>query len=186
MEPCCDKGSSDFLLCPLKRLRNPVDFNFPSLPPLQHMSNRSSNNQQGIRIYVGNMPRGVHPKELESQFKAVDQGIRFKPVMDRESGECRGFGFISVNDEKLAETIIAQFNGKEFAGQVLRVERSERKDVSRNAGGRRNDQANPHIASKAADKVVHRELAEADAPDPRWSDELSKLKFLLEQQKTAV
>ena len=150
------------------------------------MSNRSNNNQQGIRIYVGNLPRDADLQELEGQFKAVvDQGIRFKPVTDRESGECRGFGFISVNDEQLAEAMIAQFNGKEFAGQALRVERSERKDGNRNASARRNDQGPPR-ASKVADKVVHRELAEADAPDPRWSQELSKLKLLLDQQKTAV
>ena len=150
------------------------------------MSNRSNNNQQGIRIYVGNVPRDADLQELEGQFKAgVDQSIRFKPVTDRESGECRGFGFINVSDERLAEAIIAQFNGKEFGGQALRVERSERKDGNRNVSGRRSDQAAPR-ASKAVDKVVHRELAEADAPDPRWSQELSKLKLLLEQQKTAV
>ncbi len=150
------------------------------------MSNRSNNNQPGIRIYVGNVPRDADLQELEDQFKAVvDQSIRFKPVTDRENGECRGFGFISVNDERLAEAMIAQFNGKEFAGQTLRVERSERKDGNRNASARRNDQAPPRT-SKVADKVVHRELAEADAPDPRWSQELSKLKLLLDQQKTAV
>lgn len=150
------------------------------------MSSRSNNNQQGIRIYVGNVPKDADLQELEGQFKAgVDQSIRLKPVTDRETGECRGFGFINVSDERLAETIIAQFNGKEFAGQPLRVERSERKDGNRSASGRRSDQA-PLRASKAADKVVHRELAEADAPDPRWSQELSKLKLLLEQQKTTV
>ena len=150
------------------------------------MSNRSNNNQQGIRIYVGNVSRDADLQELEGQFKAVvDQSIRFKPVTDRESGECRGFGFITVSDERLAEAVIAQFNGREFAGQVLRVERSERKDGNRNASGRRTDQGHAR-PSKAADKVVHRELAEADAPDPRWSQELSKLKLLLEQQKTTV
>jgi len=150
------------------------------------MNNRSNNNQQGIRIYVGNVPRDADLQELEGQFKAgVDQSIRFKPVTDRESGECRGFGFISVSDDRLAEAIIAQFNGKEFAGQALRVERSERRDGNRNAGGHRNDQASSR-ASKVADKLVHRELAEVDAPDPRWSQELSKLKLLLDQQKTAV
>ena len=150
------------------------------------MSNRSNNNPQGIRIYVGNVPRDADLQELENQFKTVvDPGIRFKPVTDRESGECRGFGFINVTDERLAEAVITRFNGKEFAGQTLRVERSERKDSSRNASGRRNDPA-PSRANKAADKVVHHELAEVDAPDPRWSQELSKLKLLLEQQKTTV
>ena len=150
------------------------------------MSNRSNNNQQGIRIYVGNVSRDADLQELDSQLKSVvDPSIRFKPVTDRDSGECRGFGFISVSDERLAKAIIAQFNGKEFAGQTLRVERSERKDGNRNANGRR-DQSSPPRTNKVADKVVHRELAETDAPDPRWGQELSKLKLLLEQQKATV
>ena len=37
-----------------------------------------------------------------------------------------------VRDERLAEAIIARFNGKEFAGQALRVERCENKDGYRN------------------------------------------------------
>ena len=34
--------------------------------------------------------------------------------------------------------------------------------------------------------ATDRRRHQADAPDPRWSQELSKLKLLLEQQKTAV
>lgn len=147
------------------------------------MSNRPSDNQ-GIRIYVGNLARTADTKELEMQFKAVGENVRFKPVNDRDTGECRGFGFINVNDEAIAATIIKEFHGREFAGNQLRVERSERKDANRGSTTSRRD--GPAPAAKATRKVVHSEPAQSDAPDPRWSDKLSKLKLLLEERKAAV
>jgi RNA recognition motif-containing protein len=110
-------------------------------------------------------------------------------VLDRETGSCRGFGFANVNDEKVADAVIDQFNGKEFGGQSLRVERSERRDSNAGATGRRSgrDQGPaPGTARKAVNKVVHSDAKAEEAPDPRWAGELSKLKDLLANQKTAV
>ena len=39
---------------------------------------------------------------------------------------------------------------------------------------------------KDVKKVVHSDAPSAEAPDPRWAGELSKLKELLANQKTAV
>ncbi|MFM1899499.1 MAG: hypothetical protein RLZZ216_75 [Cyanobacteriota bacterium] len=143
-----------------------------------------------VRLYVGNLPQDFDTKELESQLTSVGEGIRFKAVLDRETGVCRGFGFANVNDDKVADALIEQFNGKEFGGNALRVERSERRDNNAGAaGGRRGgrDQGHaPGSARKAVNKVVHSDAKAEEAPDPRWAGELSKLKDLLANQKTAV
>ncbi len=143
-----------------------------------------------VRLYVGNLPQDFDTKELESQLTSVGEGIRFKAVLDRETGACRGFGFANVNDDKVADALIEQFNGKEFGGNALRVERSERRDNNAGAaGGRRGgrDQGHaPGSARKAVNKVVHSDAKAEEAPDPRWAGELSKLKDLLANQKTAV
>ena len=84
--------------------------------------------------------------------------------------------------------MIEQLNGKEFGGSSLRIERSERRD--NNAGGNRRGAPNaagqPQVARKAVNKVVHSDEKSEGAPDPRWAGELSKLKDLLADQKTAV
>lgn len=142
-----------------------------------------------VRLYIGNLPQDFDSKALESQLANVGEGIRFKAVLDRETGSCRGFGFANVNDEKVADAVIDQFNGKEFGGQSLRVERSERRDSNAGATGRRSgrDQGHPPgSARKAVNKVVHSDAKAEEAPDPRWAGELSKLKDLLANQKTAV
>jgi RNA recognition motif-containing protein len=137
-----------------------------------------------VRLYVGNLPTAFDAKELEALFTAV----RFKQVNDRDTGACRGFGFANVDDAKLAEAVIEQLNGKEFGGNALRIEISERRDAR--AGGPGNDRRGPAgsnpVARKAVNKVVHADSVDSEAPDPRWAGELAKLKSLLANQTAAV
>ena len=141
-----------------------------------------------VRLYVGNLPQNFDSKELEAQLAGIGEGIRFKAVLDRETGACRGFGFANINDEKVADAVIEQLNGKDFGGNALRVERSERRDNNAAGGARRGPGAShaPGSARKAVNKVVHSDAKAEEAPDPRWAGELSKLKDLLANQKTAV
>ncbi|MHA3960636.1 RNA recognition motif domain-containing protein [Synechococcus sp. LTW-G] len=140
-----------------------------------------------VRLYVGNLPQSFDNKELEALFSSVGEGVRFKAVQDRETGAGRGFGFANVNDEKVADAVIEQLNGREFGGNSLRIERSERRDDRRGGNDRRpGGGAGPAVARKAVNKVVHRDNVEEGAPDPRWAGELAKLKGLLDNQKAAV
>ena len=141
-----------------------------------------------VRLYVGNLPSVFDAKELEALLSGVGEGIRFKAVNDRDTGACRGFGFANVDDPNLAEALIAQLNGRDFGGQALRIEVSERRD-SRSASQPREDRragGSPSPVRKAADKVVHADQVETNAPDPRWAGELAKLKNLLANQTVGV
>jgi len=142
------------------------------------------------RLYVGNLPQSFKQKELEELFAAVGAGVRFKAVLDRDTGACRGFGFVNVDDAKLTDAVIEQFNGREYGGNQLKVEVSEKRESRGNerAGGsdRRPSSAGPTPARKSVDKVVHSDAPAAAAPDPRWAGELSKLKDLLANQKTTA
>ncbi len=133
-----------------------------------------------IRIYIGNLPQGFNPKELDSILKSASDSIRFKAVLDKETKECRGFGFATTNNEKNANLIIEKLNGFEFNGSKLRVELSEKKDSSSN---KRNNLGS-NKKRKDFKKIVHSDAPNLEAPDPRWAGELSKLKDLLANQKT--
>ena len=140
-----------------------------------------------VRLYVGNLPQSFDAKELEALFAAVGEGVRFKAVQDRETGASRGFGFANVEEEALADQVIEQLNGKDFGGNAMRIEISERKDSRSPAPGeRRPGGAAPTAARKAVNKVVHADNVDSEAPDPRWAGELAKLKDLLANQKAAV
>ena len=135
----------------------------------------------GIRIYIGNLPKGFNPKEFDSVLKSLEEEIRFKPVLDKETKECRGFGFATASNEQSANSLIEKLNGFEFQGSKLRVEKSEKKDSSTN---KRNATNNKNSKRKNIKKIVHSDAPNIQSPDPRWAGELSKLKELLANQKT--
>ena len=137
-----------------------------------------------IRIYIGNLPQGFNPKELDKILKSVSDSIRFKAVLDKETKECRGFGFATTNNEENANLLIQKLNGFEFDGSKLRVELSEKKDFASNK--RNSGNLNKHKKRKDFKKIVHSDKPNLEAPDPRWAGELSKLKDLLANQKTPV
>ena len=133
-----------------------------------------------IRIYIGNLPQGFNFKEFDTVLKSVTDGVRFKAVLDKDTKECRGFGFATTNNEKNANLLIEKLNGFEFQGSKLRVERSEKRDSS----SKRNNPNNKNNKRKNIKKVVHSDAPNLESPDPRWAGELSKLKDLLANQKT--
>ena len=135
-----------------------------------------------IRIYIGNLPQGFNSKEFDKILKSVSDSVRFKAVLDKETKECRGFGFATINNEENANLLIQKFNGFEFNGSKLRVELSDKKDSSSNK--RNNVNLNKNKKRKDFKKIVHSDAPNLEAPDPRWAGELSKLKDLLANQKT--
>ena len=135
-----------------------------------------------IRIYIGNLPQGFNSKEFDKLLKSVSDSIRFKAVLNKETKECRGFGFATTNDEENANLLIQKLNGFEFNGSKLRVELSEKKDSASNKKNSGN--FNKNKKRKDFKKIVHSDAPNLEAPDPRWAGELSKLKDLLANQKT--
>jgi len=128
------------------------------------------------RIYIGNLPQGFNPKEFDTLLKSISDSIRFKAVLDKETKECRGFGFATTNNEENANLLILKLNGFEFNGSKLRVELSEKKDSASNK--RNNANSNKNKKRKEFKKIVHSDAPNLEAPDPRWAGELSKLKDL--------
>ena len=135
-----------------------------------------------IRIYIGNLPQGFNPNEFDKLLKSVSDSIRFKAVLDKETKECRGFGFATTNNEENANLLIQKLNGFEFSGSKLRVELSEKKESASNK--RNGGNLNKKKRRKDFKKIVHSDAPNLEAPDPRWAGELSKLKDLLANQKT--
>jgi RNA recognition motif-containing protein len=139
-----------------------------------------------VRLYVGNLPQSFDAQELEALFTAVGEGVRFKAVYDRETGTCRGFGFANVDDQKQAEAVISELNGRQFGGNALRIEVSERKDARAASPTERRGGSNPTSLRQVVNKVVHADQVNSETPDPRWAGELAKLKQLLDNQKATV
>jgi len=162
-----------------------------------------------VRLYVGNLPKeDVDRQELQSVFAEAGDFVSTKVIKDRKTGKCRGFGFVTVDTDEQADEIIEKFNGYKFKDAELKIEkalpRSKGKgdeepnpvntdaantDGGGNPGVVSNTPSNP-APSRRNNKKSRRSPStttstggsEGFQPDPRWADELAKLKEMLAAQ----
>ena len=79
-------------------------------------------------IFVGNMPYGINEVEVKEWFeknglKNIEFDVRM--VIDKETGQARGFGFVSVfKKENVADVL--KLNGKEFKHRKLIINESRK------------------------------------------------------------
>ncbi len=141
-----------------------------------------------IRIYVGNLPKdSIDRQELQDMFAEVDS-VSTKVIKDRKTGKCRGFAFVTVPTDEIADEFIAKFNGKSFKDTPLKIEKalpkSKEKEEKEESSTSENNSPSPRKGSSKKSRRGNYSNASKDAaqPDPRWADELAKLKEMLATQ----
>ncbi len=78
-----------------------------------------------MELYVGNLPWSVTDESLTALFAAHGKIDRAKVVTDRETGRSRGFAFVTVSDDAVANAAINALNGKDMEGRALTVRKAE-------------------------------------------------------------
>lgn len=162
-----------------------------------------------VRLYIGNLPKDeVDRQELQAVFADAGSNVTTKVIKDRKTGKCRGFGFVTVNNDEQADEIIGKYNGYLFKETPLKIEKA----LPRNKGQEEEDQAPAISSANTGDAPVSSSVersnsnkrsgkksrrggsggtsstgssdAEGIRPDPRWASELEKLKQMLAAQTT--
>lgn len=89
-----------------------------------------------MNIYVGNLSRTVTEDALRKLFSGYGEVTSAKVMVDKFTGEPRGFGFIVMPNDEEANQAMTALNGQELEGSRLRVNEA-RPPVQRegNAGG---------------------------------------------------
>jgi len=78
-----------------------------------------------MNIFVGSLPFHVEEAELRSIFEEYGEVTSAKIITDKFSGKSRGFGFIEMSDDELAQKAIEELNGAELDGRTIVVNKSE-------------------------------------------------------------
>ena len=152
-----------------------------------------------IRLYVGNLPKEIERTELEALFaEAAGELASTKVVTDRKTGKCRGFGFVTVETEEQADVIIEKLNGFSLKDSILKIEKALPKAkesvgagavstvepptpaAKRNSGGGKGKGRQSQNAASGSSSQ-----SESFQPDPRWAQDLEKLKEMLLAQTNA-
>lgn len=140
-----------------------------------------------VRVYVGNLPKDLEREELEAVFSEhTEEIVSVKLISDRKTGKCRGFGFVTVKTDEQADAIVEKFGDYVLKDSTLKIEkalpRSKAKGQDEGGAG----EAAPARRKSKPGRNNKSSSNETDAaqPDPRWAQELEKLKELLSAQTT--
>jgi cold-inducible RNA-binding protein len=79
------------------------------------------------KVYVGNLNFSVTTEDLKTYFSQAGTVVDAVVIMDKYSGRSRGFGFVEMQDAKEADKAIEMFNGKEWQGRNLVVNKARDK-----------------------------------------------------------
>ena len=91
----------------------------------------------GNRLYVGNLSFQATTESLRSAFASMGEVVDVHIVTDRESGQSRGFGFVTMGSAQEAQRAIAQLNGTMIEGRPIRVNEAEERQPRGGGGGGR-------------------------------------------------
>ena len=90
------------------------------------------------RLYVGNLSYNTTRESLEAAFAGAGDVREVAMPTDRETGQPRGFAFVTMGSAGEANNAISQLNGAMLDGRQLRVnEAQERPSGGGGRGGRR-------------------------------------------------
>ncbi len=74
-----------------------------------------------MNIYVGNLAYSVTQEELQEAFGSFGRVSSVKIIIDRETGNPRGFAFVEMPDNAEAQKALEGMNGFQLQGRALSV-----------------------------------------------------------------
>lgn len=144
-----------------------------------------------VRLYFGNLPRDLEREAFEAIFaEETDNLVSVKLISDRKTGKCRGFGFVTAKTDEIADALVEKYNGYSLQDATLKVEKAmprtnKEGDEESGEGGSRRSSGSKKTARRGSSNAVVSETQAASAePDPRWAQDLAKLKEMLAAQTT--
>ena len=139
-----------------------------------------------IRLYVGNLPKEeIDRNSLAAMFAEEGEQISTKVIKDRKTDKCRGFAFVTVENDEAADRFIEKYNGKPFMENPLKIEKAlpRSKGEEGSAPAAEGNNAPKRKKRSGGNKKSNNNSSQKQQgsiqPDPRWADELAKLKEML-------
>lgn len=89
----------------------------------------------GNRLYVGNLSFKADNDSVRAAFAPFGEITDVHVVLDRETGQSRGFGFVTMGSAEAAQKAISEMNGAMLDGRALKVNEAEERQNRGGGGG---------------------------------------------------
>ena len=81
----------------------------------------------GKQLYVGNISPEADEASLKALFSMFGTVEKAYIILDQETGESKGFGFVVMSNDAEAQAAIAALNGKDCGGYTVKVNEAKGK-----------------------------------------------------------
>jgi RNA recognition motif-containing protein len=88
-----------------------------------------------VKLYVGNMTYETTEGQLRTMFTEAGAVVTVDVIKDRDTGQSKGFAFITMASQAEAAKAITLFDGKDIGGRPLKVNTAKPRE-ERPSGGR--------------------------------------------------
>ena len=89
----------------------------------------------GAKLYVGSLPYSVNDDKLKELFAEMGTVTSAQVIMDRDTNQSKGFGFVEMSSDEEAQKAIKELNGKEIDGRTIMVNEARPKEDRSGGGG---------------------------------------------------
>ena len=89
----------------------------------------------GNRLYVGNLAYSTMDQQLQEAFAEFGEVVSASVVIDRATGQSRGFGFVEYGSPEDAERAIESLNGANLDGRSITVNVARERRPTGGGGG---------------------------------------------------
>jgi RNA recognition motif-containing protein len=80
-----------------------------------------------VKLYVGNLSKSTTKEELRTLFAQAGEVSLADVITDRNSGESKGFAFVTMSTQSEAEKAIHMFNAYSLDERELKVDMAKPK-----------------------------------------------------------
>lgn len=77
------------------------------------------------KLFIGSLDYSTTDAQLEELFATVGKVISAKVIVDRMTGQGKGFGFVEMENEQVAADAMKQLDGKELNGRAIAVKEAK-------------------------------------------------------------
>jgi len=81
-----------------------------------------------MKLLIRNLARSTTEAELRTLFEAHGSVQSCSLVVDKKTGDSKGFGFIEMPKPGEAKAAVKTLNGEELAGNIIRVKKAKSKE----------------------------------------------------------
>lgn len=89
----------------------------------------------GKKLYVGNLPYSVDEAMLQDTFGKCGTVETANIIMNRDTGQSKGFGFVEMSSDAEAQKAIQDINGTNVDGRALTVNEAKTQEKKSGGGG---------------------------------------------------